>query len=106
MVVFHRQRDNAAVQVRLVRVTETVVGRTVVQQRRQRRGVVTARRHGRPVVRHQHGILRLARLQLRQTHDDKYYVLQNVGEKSLFIFFSRSIGEITENKKSYPAGCH
>jgi len=69
MVVFHRQRDNAPVQVRFVRVSKTIVWRTIVQQRWQRRGstvgcgVATNRRRSR-IVRHQNGILRFAGLQL------------------------------------------
>jgi len=43
MVVFHRQRDNAPVQVRFVRVSKTIVGRTIVQQRWQRRGSAVRR---------------------------------------------------------------
>lgn len=64
VVVLHRQRDYAAVQVGLVRVAEPVVGRTAVRQRRHRRRVrrvaARRRRRRRRVVRHQHGILRFA----------------------------------------------
>lgn len=69
MVVFHRQRDYASVQVRFVRVAETIVGRAIVQQRRQRGRVRRVTTHR--VVRHQHRVLRFAGLQLgdeKRTH--------------------------------------
>jgi len=73
MVVFHRQRDNAPVQVRFVRVSKTVVGRTIVQQRWQRRGStirrgVATHRRRRRIIWHQNGILRFAGLQLCAKH--------------------------------------
>lgn len=73
VVVFHRQRDNAPVEVRFVRVSKTIVGRTIVQQRWQRRGStvrrsVAAHRRRRSIIWHQNGILRFAGLQLSAKH--------------------------------------
>lgn len=56
MIVFHSQRDYAAVEIAFVRVAETVVGRAIVHRLR---GNVTAR-----VFWHQHRVLRFARFQL------------------------------------------
>lgn len=83
MVVFHRQRDNAPVQVRFVRVSKTIVGWTIVQQRWQRRGravrrSVATHRRRRRIVRHQDGILRFAGLQLGpNTHETQWYNIMN-----------------------------
>lgn len=85
MVVFHRQRDDAAVQVRFVRVSETIVRRTIVQQRRQqrsvRRRVTTDWGGGVGVVGHQHGVLRFAGLELKKKNDIKLKITKNITKR-------------------------